>query len=354
MTPQIDRLLHCVRRIVSHDAPVPDDAVLLNRFVSHRDDAAFEMLVARHGSMVLRVCRRLLGNAEDAEDASQATFLVLARKANSIRPPGSLVAWLHSVAYRISLGARAAASRHRLRVASAPDLAPLDPHPDPLAELSAREALRLLEEEVRRLPITYRMPIILCCLEGLSQEEAARRLGWTLGSLKGRLERGRKRLHRRLIARGLELAAAFTLAEVSRGAATGFSATLAASTAKAAIAYSVGKVALSAQVMALAESGLKSTTLAKAKVGLILLVVAGATAFGAGTLAYPARTEKQSSAAEAPKAKTANRPRTDRDGAPLPTGTIARLGTLRLRAIHGHMALSPDGKTIVTVVSAGK
>ncbi|HEY7314741.1 MAG TPA: sigma-70 family RNA polymerase sigma factor [Gemmataceae bacterium] len=353
MPPQTDRLLHCVRRVASRVSPArsDEDAALLNGYICRHDEAAFAALVARHGPMVLRVCRRLLTNTHDADDAFQATFLILARKAASIRPAGSLVAWLHSVAYRVALGARAAAIRHRRREAPASDFAPLDPHPDPLSALTAREALQLLEDEVRRLPKTYRMPVVLCCLEGLSQEEAARRLGWTPGSLKGRLERGRKRLHRRLAARGLELAAALALVEVSRGASAGYPATFAASTAKAAAAYARGDRSLSVQVMALAESVLKPMTLARAKVGLLLLLAAGVTAAGAGTFAHPMQSEKQppaeQQAAEAPK--PASSTRTDRDGAPLPAGTIARLGTLRLRAVWGKVGLSPDGKTIITV-----
>src|SRR5262249_23252894 len=174
-----------------------DDSGPLSRFLTARDRGAFEALVARHGPMVLRVCQHLLGNRQDAEDAFQATFLVLARKAANVRPPGALAGWLHGVAYRVALKARTAALRRRHQ-GLAPNLEPPDPRPDPLLELTAREALRALEEEVQRLPEAYRLPVVLCCLHGATQEEAARQLGCTPGSVRGRLERGRARLHARL------------------------------------------------------------------------------------------------------------------------------------------------------------
>src|SRR5262249_26217231 len=161
--------------------------------------AAFAELVARHGLMVLHACRRVLSDGHLAEDAAQATFLVLARKADTIRPPEALAGWLHGVACRVAKKARPAGGPQPPRPAVPPD------RPagggDPLAEVSARELLSVLDEEVRRLPEAYRLPVLLCCLEGLSQEEAARRLGWAAGSLRGRLERGRKRLLERLARR---------------------------------------------------------------------------------------------------------------------------------------------------------
>src|SRR5262252_2101297 len=126
MPARADRLLRCVRRMACHPGPAPEDSGLLTRFLTGRDPAAFEALVARHGPMVLRVCQHVLGNRHDAEDAFQATFLVLARKAASIRPPGYLASWLHGVAYRVALGARTAA-RRRLPEPLASAFAPPDP-----------------------------------------------------------------------------------------------------------------------------------------------------------------------------------------------------------------------------------
>jgi RNA polymerase sigma factor (sigma-70 family) len=350
--------------------PQPDDSVLLARFLTDRDPAAFEALVARHGPMVLRVCRHVLGNRQDAEDAFQATFLVLAQKAAHIRPPGCLAGWLHGVACRVALGARTAARRRR-REGLASDLAPPDPRPDPLAELTAREALRILEEEVQRLPEAYRLPVVLCCLHGVSQEEAARQLGWTPGSVRGRLERGRKRLHRRLAGRGLGLAAALALVEVSRSMATGLGEAFVASTAVAAVAGASGNTAgaclVSAEIKSLATGGLRHGALAKVKLGLLLLLAVGSGSAGLAVLGYllpagkpPAvraaaehsQSDQGAEPPESPKGK--EQVRTDRNGDLLPPGAVARIGTARWwhgqkHDMNNHcpLAYTPDGKSLV-------
>jgi RNA polymerase sigma factor (sigma-70 family) len=366
MPTHADRLLRCVRRIASQAGPESDDSGLLTRFLTDRDSAAFEALVARHGPMVLRVCQRVLGNRHDAEDAFQATFLVLARKAASVCPPGALAAWLHGVACRVALGARAAARRW-LGEGLAPDLAPPDPRPDPLTELTAREALRILEEEVQHLPESYRLPVVLCCLHGVSQEEAARQLGWTPGSVKGRLERGRQRLHRRLVTRGLGLGAALALVELSRGTATGLTGTLAEATAKAALAFTArgpaGADFASGKVVALAHAGLRHVGLARAKLGVLLLAVAAVTAGLAVSVPRgpagespekPRRAVESGQAAQdAQLSKSSSdkaQARTDRYGDPLPEGAVSRLGTVRFRLSGwGESVLfTPDGQRLIS------
>jgi RNA polymerase sigma factor (sigma-70 family) len=353
-------LLRHVRGMTSQAAPAPDDGALLARFTADRDAAAFEALIVHHGPMVLRVCRRLLADAQDAEDAFQATFLVLARKAGSVRPAGALAAWLYGVASRVALGARTASLRRRRREGPAPDLDSPDPRPDPLSELTAREALRALDEEVRRLPEAYRRPLVLCCLEGLSQEEAARQLGWTPGSVKGRLERGRRRLHERLVRRGLSLAAVLSLAGISRGGAAGPARALVTSTAKAAVAFADRAGSVPAGVAALAEEGLRHMPLAKVKFGLVLLLAVGTVTAGLAALGrqVPAGEQPgQSSAGEerpnSPMHK--EQARTDRYGDPLPPGAVARMGSLRL--YHGdqvhRVTLSPDGKWVVSMAADG-
>src|SRR5579871_6130036 len=217
MAPRSDHLLQHIRRLTAGSS-ASSDAELLQHYIQQRDEDAFAALVQRHGPMVQGVCRRILSHAQDAEDASQATFLVLARKAASVQPPHALAAWLYGVARRVALKARGAKVRHR-RVMTAAEMQAVDPCASPLDDLSARELLAIFDEEVERLPRVYRLPLILCCVEGRSQEEAAQQLGWTPGSVKGRLERGRVKLHARLRRRGLTLAAALAVMESARAAA---------------------------------------------------------------------------------------------------------------------------------------
>jgi len=184
--------------------PSLSDRELVTRFVQQHDQAAFSALVRRHASIVWSVCRRVLGQHADIEDAVQATFVLLSRKAAGLKNPELVGAWLHAVARKVALKARNRQSRDRV--------VPLDqdvPHTqDPLDVLSGREVLAILDEELARLPEEYRAVLLLCCIEGKSREEAAQRLGWSEGSVKGRLERGRDLLSRRLSRRGLTLSAA--------------------------------------------------------------------------------------------------------------------------------------------------
>jgi RNA polymerase sigma factor (sigma-70 family) len=158
------------------------DAELLGRFVAARDEAAFAALMGRHGGMVLGVCRRVLRHEHDAEDACQATFLALARQAGSIRKRASLPSWLHGVAHRLSLRLRADANR---RTCHGPDAA-RPAQADAATAAAWQEAMQALDEELGRLPAHYRAPLVLCYLEGKTQDEAARQLGWTPGAFRGR------------------------------------------------------------------------------------------------------------------------------------------------------------------------
>ncbi len=177
---------------------------LLERFVADRDEAAFEALVGRHGPMVLGTCRRMLLDPRDVEDAFQATFLVLARRAGSIRDGDRLGPWLHGVARRVAARARALAARRRaVEGPGGEDRAVTPPDPPEGAEL--RE---VLDEELARLPEKYRAPLVLCYLEGLTHDEAARQLRWPIGTVRSRLAGGRDRLRSRLARRGLAPSAA--------------------------------------------------------------------------------------------------------------------------------------------------
>jgi RNA polymerase sigma factor (sigma-70 family) len=350
MSTRADHLLRCVRQIASQAGPELDDAGLLTRFLGGRDPAAFEALMARHGPMVLGVCRRVLGNAADAEDACQATFLVLARKAGSIRPAGAVAAWLHGVACRVARGARSAGLRRQRRETPAPDLAPPDPRPDPLDELTARELLLWLDEEVGRLPEVYRLPIICCYLEGRTQDEAAALLGWTPGSVRGRLARGRARLHDRLARRGLTLTLVLGAASVSQGMMSAAPASRAAQV----LAGAAGAGSPMATVDGAADLALRGMAIGKRKLACLLTLFVGAVALGAGVFLRPAAEEAPAAAAPAvrdPAPPGAVRPaRADLHGDSLPDEAIGRLGTVRFR--HSQwvrcVSFSPDGKRLVS------
>jgi len=178
------------------------DGQLLRRFVAQREEAAFAHLVSRHGDMVLGVCRRVLGNPHDAEDVFQATFLVLARKAASIRREEALSGWLFAVAYRLALRLRAEASRRRAHEHQAAQA-----HTKAAADFAASDLRAILDEELNRLPDKYRTAVALCYLQDKTQEEAASCLGCTVGTINGQLKRARELLRVRLTRRGLGLPA---------------------------------------------------------------------------------------------------------------------------------------------------
>jgi RNA polymerase sigma-70 factor (ECF subfamily) len=197
------------------------DAILLERFVSRREEAAFAALVERHGPLVEGICRRVLKNDHDVEDVAQATFLILARKAAGIAWRDSVGGWLSSVARRLAWGARSDLARLKRREMSFTSLAAtgvaessikgrladkFHPIVQASVELERRELRRLLDDELLRLPEKYRAPVVLCDLEGRTHEDAARQLGCPAGSMSRRLERARFLLRQRLILRGLSLA----------------------------------------------------------------------------------------------------------------------------------------------------
>jgi RNA polymerase sigma factor (sigma-70 family) len=241
--------------------------------------------------MVLGVCRRLLGNEQDAEDSFQATFLVLARKAESVSWQDDIGNWLYTVACRIARKLRSS-GRRRDRV-SPPDLPDLPGSPDPDSDLDRQELRSVLDEELGRLPEKYRVPIVLCYLEGKSYGEAARLLGWAEGTVSGRLARARDLLRGRLARRGLAPTGAALAAVLVAGPAV--PAALAAATARSALAFAtvpaVPSGAVSPHIVELAEGALRSMTLTKAKIAVALLLMACLAGTGIGVLAtQPPRT----------------------------------------------------------------
>jgi RNA polymerase sigma factor (sigma-70 family) len=264
-------------------AALPDSA-LLERFLASHEEAAFQALLLRHGPMVLRVCRRTLSAEQDAEDAFQATFLVLARQGRSIRKQASLASWLHGVAYRVARDARKSRARRRAQeeAASGPAAKAAD-------DVGWNELRSILDEELVRLPERWRAPLVLCYLEGLTQDEAATRLGLTRSTFWRNLERGRELLCCRLTRRGVTLSAALLAPLLSEGTASaGVPTALAASTTQAAAALAAGQAAAgaSAQALVLARRFVAGALLDKAKVaGVLLLAVLVAGIGGAGSIA---------------------------------------------------------------------
>jgi RNA polymerase sigma factor (sigma-70 family) len=341
-----DLVLRHVRRLLAGQStePLPDHR-LLQRFADHHDEDAFAALVERHGPMVLGVCRRILRQEQDAEDAFQATFLVLARKAACIRRREAVGPYLHKVAQRVALRVRAGAAGRSARERQASPR----PSADPAAELTWRELQGVLDEELLRLPERYRAPLVLCCLQGKARDEAAHELGWSLGALKGRLERGRELLRRRLARRGLALSAVLLAGALTEGAGqAAVAAALASATTRAALLFTAGGVA-PARVAALAEAASTLAT-ARRQTALLLGFAGVLLAAGAGLALHQPPAGEQP-AADRPRPAEESRPRTDRHGDPLPAGALARLGTVRFR--HGNfiyaLALSPDGQTVASV-----
>jgi RNA polymerase sigma factor (sigma-70 family) len=336
------------------------DGELLQRFAAGRDEDAFAALVRRHGPMVLRVCRRVLHNGHDAEDVFQATFFVLSRKAGSLHRRESVGCFLHGVAYRLALKARTQFARPRIHEGRATVEKSVA---DPRAERTVREARAILDEELARLPEKYRAPLVLCCLEGKTRDEAARLLGWLAKLVKSRLDQGRERLRSHLSRRGLTLPAAL-LAEEAAPAA--LPAALMRATVKAVVASPGNGIAPSVAV--LAESALRGVGGVKAKVVVGLLLLTGILPAGTRIVAPPPVAEAPGSPAakhaETPRAAKTPEPaksekqratRTDHYGDALPAGARARIGTKRFR--HGNtvfsVCYSPDGKTLASVGGDG-
>jgi RNA polymerase sigma factor (sigma-70 family) len=262
------------------------DEELLKSFVDQQQDAAFAELVTRHGSMVLGVCRRLVQDEHTAQEAFQATFLVLARKAASLRPPYALSSWLYNVAYRVAIRAKGGIARlrgHELSMEEVPDM--------PTSELNPAEASLwldlkpVLDEELQRLAEKYRSPLVLCYLEGKTNEEAAGILGWPMGSMSRRLTKAKELLRERLVKRGLVFSSGTLFALLTeKSGAVMLPTELLTTTTQAAnlfVAKQAAIGAISTKVAALTEATIKTMLIEKVKIvglGFILTIGVGATA----------------------------------------------------------------------------
>ncbi len=325
-------LRHFNRLLEGRQADALSDAELLKRFAQQRDETAFEALVGRHGPMVHGLCRRLLRRAEDADDAFQAVFLILVRKARGISNRASLGGWLYKVAYRAALEARAREAKHAA-ASLGEDIADRETAND----AERRDLQRALAEEVDRLPEKYRLPVVLCCLSGQTTEEAARRLGCPRGTVLSRLASARQRLRGRLTRRGLAPSVVAVAAALQPKATAAIPAGVATAVVKAAAGLATGSVeaaAVSGSVLSLMEGVLKAMFMKKLKWAAIVLAASILVGGGVGLwFRQPAAAQSPTRARDAEPAQTVrpDEPRTAAPASPRPVGVWVRdLGPVQM------------------------
>lgn len=302
-------LRHIRLLIGSRDDCPRSDGQLLQQFVEGRDESAFAELVGRHGPMVLGVCRRVLGDPHDADDAFQATFLILTRKARSLRQWGSLGNWLYTVAYHLALRARATAARRRAQERQVEDMPEPEATLEPWRELSPR-----LDGEVNRLPAKYRAPVVLCYIEGKTNEEAAAELGWPAGTVKCRLARARELLRRRLVGNGVALEVGLLTPALTEQATAAVSASLLETTLRTASLFAAGEIvaatSISGRAVPLAEGALRTMFVHKLQAVAAVLVTLGLVSGSAGVWmqAAPAEPAAENESAVVARAEAPDAP----------------------------------------------
>jgi RNA polymerase sigma factor (sigma-70 family) len=339
MTVSLSTALRQVCRLAAryHNQSLTDHH-LLERFLAQRDEAAFALLVRRHGGLVHGVARRILHDAHAAEDVLQNTFLTLVRRAGSIRQHESLASWLYGVAARLASQARLQEARRSRR-----ERQTLRPQTEDVAEAAAwRELGGVLDEELRRLPEKYRAPLVLIYFAGQTQEKAARQLDLSKGTLRRRLEQGKRLLHGHLLRRGVALSIGLLAAGIAQTVA---SAALPPSIVQRTVQEAVRTAAKETAGWAAATA-----LLSRMKIAVAVALLAAA---GVGVAALQTKTGEQPPAepekTAQPPAQEGKQPRVDRFGDPLPEGARTRLGTMRFR--HGNgtsLAFAPDGKSLRT------
>jgi RNA polymerase sigma factor (sigma-70 family) len=315
MRPGIaDVLRHLQRAAALGEAAHLSDGQLLDGFVERADPVAFEEIVRRHGPMVLGVCRRLVRHEQDVEDAFQAVFLVLVRKAAGVQPRGKVGNWLYGVACRIARRARDAAQRRHARERQVEQLPERGMHGQDSGD--SADLLPLLDEELTRLPDRYRAPVVLCDLEGRPYQEAARLLGCPEGTVASRLSRARQMLARRLSRRGVTLPAGGLVAALAVGQSSACGPLAEATVRTACLCVGGEAGTISAQAIALAEGVMRTMLLTRIGTWLAVVLVAGLLACGGWRLAAqpaPAPPREPEKAAETPAA-----PRPPEAAAPIP------------------------------------
>jgi RNA polymerase sigma factor (sigma-70 family) len=302
-TGRITKVIQHFRQVALGDGAGLSDGQLLDRFLASREETAFQALVRRHGQMVMGVCQRILRNTADADDAFQATFLVLVRKASGLLHRQTVGDWLYGVAYHTALKARAAAVRRHTLEMRVRDMATNE-----TAAADAWHELRpIIDQELNRLADKYRRPLILCDLEGKTRKEAAQLLGWPEGTVHVRLARARVLLGKRLARQGVLLSGGSLAVLLAQHASAAVPAPLVVSTAKAAVFLAGGEgLAATAAVAALSDSMVQSMALAKLKAAAVVLLALGVMGSGMGAAAW------HMSAGGLPARKVANLTANDR------------------------------------------
>jgi RNA polymerase sigma factor (sigma-70 family) len=330
----LDRLRHT---LAPPDAPGLSDTQLLERFVRRGDRGALEVLVRRHQRLVHGVCRRVLHDAHGAEDAFQATFLALVRKAASAGRHGSVAGWLYRVAYHTALrAAGAAACRARRERQYAQGHAAVSAS-DPAAEAAARELGPLLDAELSRLPGKYREPVVLCYLEGKTYDEAARRLGWPVGTVATRIAHASELLRRRLASRGLGPAASVLVPGLAVPLAPAAPARLVEATIAAALPVAPGQAGAAPAVVALTEGVIRAMCMTRGAWVAAVLLALGVLGLGVGSFA-----------GQKPADEPASPPRAE---APLSAAGAQQIG--EVHCLRGHtgrvqrVEFSPDGRRLL-------
>jgi RNA polymerase sigma factor (sigma-70 family) len=290
-----DFLRRLARQMEAASLADQSDSQLVERALAASDGAAFEAIVHRYGSLVYRVCWRVLQHRQDTEDSFQATFLVLAQKLQTVRKHASLASWLHGVAQRVAVKARRQSASRRRRESRAPA-----PEPVPPEDITWRDLRSALDAELGQLPENWRLPLILCYLEGRTQDEAAVQLGWSKSKVRRHLDRGRAALRRRLARRGITAPAALTAVLLSDClASAALTAGVVTSTVDAAAGVLAGQtlaMVVSAKVAALTEGMVKAMFIAKLKTITSMVSLLGVVAFGGGLLTQPAAVGQQGQA----------------------------------------------------------
>jgi RNA polymerase sigma factor (sigma-70 family) len=339
-TAQLGTVLRYVHKLAAGNGSLERaDRQLLDDFSARRDEAAFAALVARHGSMVLRVCRRVLNHEQDAEDAFQATFLILARKCASIRKPEALAEWLHGVAYRTALELKRSAARRRgqeARLWNVMRKAAVSPTWD--------DVQSVLDEEIQRLREPFRAAFVLCVLEGKSGPRAAAELGVKEGTVCSRLRRARQLLQKRLARRGIKLGAVLAALSVVEGAGrASVTAALVDTALRIGLSVAAGNSAagvIPSHIAALAAGVTRAMFVSKAKIGVAVLFAVGLFAAGVGALAHQALASPESTVSTRPQAAESHAKRQA-----VPAADDAKEETIA----YGGRVLGADGKPVAGV-----